>query len=963
MSLTKNWLSDAGTAVINHLRDHYMAGAPHINTLGPVQFPDIDEEPEDEDQDEQTIKNYSEDPQWKYTPNKAAYQLRLKPFKYEPIKTDVSFYIRIDEGCSDDLENNLLSIDELNESFIKVEVLVEQYPDLAEPKIKLYENGVEIIDNFEVIVDKNENMQVIQIEYKRFSNTFVSYISSGLTAIKQEYKVRLLKSLKKIDDYFILNVSLTNLSPATKMSSILSKNESDKIEGYKSKLFIEDERIYNPSGNRYGYLMEYVLKETLNSEISPYDEKSSSKTVNVIIDGLPENTSHFQGTLVFRDFTIFQEEVPKMTPGDKIGDFFEENGLSKELSDVLTIDKGYDSLYLFQEVSIKKILQNIRENNRKITMLSARTGGGKTEAFILPILNYCIENDSFGTKALIFYPTKALANSQANRIISLLYFLNKRIDGRKITLGLLHGDIPTTERNVDQYMQRTLPLECPKCETGRIEISSGNNLKCNSCGEVIDFVKIRTRTQVYASPPDIVITNPDTIIWDIMMRPQNHSIFGRPVYVCNSCGQTYVPLKTKRVCDSCKQRNLTEISPSVPKFAVFDEVHIAKGTFGINTSLFLSRLEYLLKKYASDYHESEHNLIKIGSTATIANAQFFGKTFFNVPEKDVVLVPKNNQEKESFYERGYDENIRRHHIYLMPYLYASISTIGRVINFLESSTKGLTKYGVKLESLGEYLRILTFVNSIRSSNALISATKRTVAYDNPDLPDLIGGHTTDFDHEKRAEIETKFNKGDLNIIFATSTLEVGVDFDRIDVIIINGFPYSFNDYLQRIGRAGRRTDSLIISVCQNWKPVDHYYFVNGRRMLNNPQSHSEPVPITRDNISAVKKHSLGCTFDYLMSRPDADKFARSYKALREVLDYKDKIINYVEKAIELSETYREEIIDDLDEFLEYIYDDSSGIIYDEKLMKAFIDNINFEYQLTNLRSTDKEVPVEIRWSL
>jgi ATP-dependent helicase YprA (DUF1998 family) len=438
-----------------------------------------------------------------------------------------------------------------------------------------------------------------------------------------------------------------------------------------------------------------------------------------------------------------------------------------------------------------------------------------------------------------------------------------------------------------------------------------------------------------------------------MARPNNHSIFGRPVYRCNTCNETYVTSKAKRSCEKCKGR-VELIRPCVPKVIVFDEIHLCKGTFGINTSLFLTRLEAILNKYSKKYWNAPQNLLKIGSTATIANPTYFGKTFFNVPSTSLVSIPKNLEEHLSFYQHNNDESIKRHHLFIMPYYYSPNATIGRAIDYIQSQAH---------KDLKEYLKILTFVNSIKASNTLIALTKRTVGANNRDLVSKIGGHTTDFDKNQRAMIETDFNKDELNVLFATSTLEVGVDFNRIDCLLIDGFPFSFNDYLQRIGRAGRRSDSLIFTVAQNWKPVDHYFFVNAKELLNDPVSNSEPIPITRNNIAASIKHSLGCIFDYIMSEDNSDEYFKGMKAYADVSKYKDQIMSHIKNSIGIPQAYEEEILQELNFLLKELEDYSGGLIYDEQFMKYFVNVLNDKYQLTNLRSTDKQVDIEIRWSL
>ena len=57
------------------------------------------------------------------------------------------------------------------------------------------------------------------------------------------------------------------------------------------------------------------------------------------------------------------------------------------------------------------------------TLVTTGTGSGKTEAFLLPILDHVIRarrDGITGTKALILYPMNALANDQAQRLAHLI---------------------------------------------------------------------------------------------------------------------------------------------------------------------------------------------------------------------------------------------------------------------------------------------------------------------------------------------------------------------------------------------------------------------------------------------------------------------------------------------------------------------------------------------------------------
>jgi superfamily II DNA/RNA helicase len=264
---------------------------------------------------------------------------------------------------------------------------------------------------------------------------------------------------------------------------------------------------------------------------------------------------------------------------------------------------------------------------------------------------------------------------------------------------------------------------------------------------------------------------------------------------------------------------------------------------------------------------------------------------------------------------------------------------------------------------GHYLifQTITFVNSIRASNNLIALNRRTVGAILSDIK--IDGHTTDFDRKSRARIERAFNRGDLHCIFATQTLEVGVDFRRVDVVVVNGFPFSFNDYLQRIGRGGRKKDSLVLTVCQNWKPIDHYYFSNAKEALKNPTLHIEPVPITRNNIEACKKHARGAFFDYIVSENSLPYSLDDFRSFKGITTRFADIEKYCIKALGQKGVLSKEISPALKDFVDYIENLAQNEMSSSTLMKRFMEAINEKYQLTSLRSTDREVVIEVRWTL
>jgi len=122
--------------------------------------------------------------------------------------------------------------------------------------------------------------------------------------------------------------------------------------------------------------------------------------------------------------------------------YCQERGLSQALADAMVRVLGQEfRLYEHQQKAIDFILEGLP------TVISTGTGSGKTESFLIPIIDYCLTNRQFGPKAILLYPMNALANDQVERLASL-------IQNTDITFGLFTGATPDKS---DQGEERKSP--------------------------------------------------------------------------------------------------------------------------------------------------------------------------------------------------------------------------------------------------------------------------------------------------------------------------------------------------------------------------------------------------------------------------------------------------------------------------------------------------------------------------
>ncbi|WP_291319345.1 DEAD/DEAH box helicase, partial [Desulfonatronospira sp.] len=114
-----------------------------------------------------------------------------------------------------------------------------------------------------------------------------------------------------------------------------------------------------------------------------------------------------------------------------------------------------------QKKAVESILDNVP------TVISAGTGSGKTECFLIPVLEHCLTSKDPGVKALLLYPMNALANDQMQRIAQLCRDTD-------VSYGLLTGATP----------EEPLPEK-----------------------SIEDANRKYSRREITKSPPDILLTN------------------------------------------------------------------------------------------------------------------------------------------------------------------------------------------------------------------------------------------------------------------------------------------------------------------------------------------------------------------------------------------------------------------------------------------------------------------------
>jgi ATP-dependent helicase YprA (DUF1998 family) len=225
------------------------------------------------------------------------------------------------------------------------------------------------------------------------------------------------------------------------------------------------------------------------------------------------------------------EATPEFAYGNSIQELVQQGILNVSFENLCRTGLPFERpLYLHQDQAIRKLCVGKRN-----LVVTTGTGSGKTEAFLIPILNHLLQEEKNGTldqpgvRALLLYPMNALANDQLKRLRIVL------ANYPSIKFGRYTGDTEQKFEKAQEKFYRQFH------------------------GETLLKNELICRDQMQQTPPHILLTNYAMLEY-LLLRPADNAFFD---------GST------------AKQW----------KYIVLDEAHIYNGAIGIEIAMLLRRLK------------------------------------------------------------------------------------------------------------------------------------------------------------------------------------------------------------------------------------------------------------------------------------------------------------------------------------------------------------------------------------
>jgi Helicase conserved C-terminal domain len=654
--------------------------------------------------------------------------------------------------------------------------------------------------------------------------------------------------------------------------------------------------------------------------------------------------------------------------------------------------------------AIPEIVDPTNPNREVVDLLFFPTGGGKTEAYLgltaFSILMRRLKNpEDVGMNVLMRYTLRLLTSQQFTRAASLICCLeiirtkNKELGNAPFKIGVWLGSDQTpnslkqAKADLNELTRGNLEknpfllLKCPYCGTelgpvkgegrGRRQAISGyyfvssrfffrcNDTNCpfGKLGSELPVVVIDE--QIYEDRPDLVIGTVDKFA-QIAWNDKTRNLFG-----FNELGDR-------------------EVSP--PSLIIQDELHLISGPLGSMAGLY----EVVIQDLCTDKRNIAPVLPKIiASTATVARFQKQILALFS-REDSVVFPPPPLNSKDSFFSRIEElEGVAapgRLYVGVFASGYSSYQTIQVRVG------TALIQAPVNIDELNRdpYWTGLWFFNSIRelgNTQTLIQSDMHEFSFvihrrdqrkkrrfvNSDAVLELTSRMKSDEVPQAISQLENSLqvnSKEVLDICLASNIIEVGIDIDRLGLLVIAGQPKSTSQYIQvsgRVGRDWRKAPGLVITVYSPLKPRDRSHYERFRSYHQKLYHFVEATSVTPFSHAVLERAVHAILATHVRMNGASNKGPLPYPAT-EIEDARLIILDAVKKSspqdLEVVESWLNRRIDEWNIWEKTKWNDRDGDTRQALIRPADVqlelNESNLFWKTPNsLRNVDAECPLEI----
>ena len=512
------------------------------------------------------------------------------------------------------------------------------------------------------------------------------------------------------------------------------------------------------------------------------------------------------------------------------------------------------------------------------------TGGGKTEAY-LGLIAFALllrrirgqgkAHEGRGVAVLLRYTLRLLTLDQLGRASTLICALEelrrlnpKELGNARFTIGLWVGATASANRlrEVHQALSdysggRTsspFPLStCPWCgesikiQNIKLVDVAGKPTKKNFARAAVYCDSTNCRfteakvpglglpvlfvdEQIYQEVPSFIVATVDKFAM-MPWRGDAGMLFGRVTHI--DAQRAYGVMH-----DPPKGATPVPEGLEPPELIVQDELHLISGPLGTMVGLYEAAVDYLC--------ERPYGPKIICSTATVRRAREQIQALFG--RKMCLFPPRGIIDTDNFFSKVETDKPGR--------LYVGVAAPGRALRavsvrtyavLLAAARKHFDPKGDPKQPADPYMTLVGYFNSLRELGGMrrlvedevankvkdIEEGKRPLLFVGPhpwagdrklELPaELTSRESTEHVKETKRRLaarRTSIDPEALDVVLASNMISVGLDIDRLGLMVVTGQPKTTSEYIQATSRVGRSYPGLVVTCLNTMRPRDRSHF-------------------------------------------------------------------------------------------------------------------------------------------
>lgn len=465
---------------------------------------------------------------------------------------------------------------------------------------------------------------------------------------------------------------------------------------------------------------------------------------------------------------------------------------------------------------------------------------------------------------------------------------------------------------------------------------------------------------IYKNVPVMIIGTVDKIA-QITWNPKIKELFGRKNHYSKTAGFVF---------DKKAKKNIDNLLP--PDLIIQDELHLISGPLGSLTGLYEIAIDYLCQRQCNG--KSIGPKI-IASTATIKGAKDQIKKLFarNFSQFPMAVVDS----RDNFFSEEIPLNEKPGRLYIgicSPGVSGKIHTV-----YTYSALLSIIRSYKSKQYLDPYWTLVGYFNTLKD----LSGTSMLLKDEIPIRLKLISDENINWSELNIDEMTSRMQASDIpkllanmektiedenpiDVVQATNMISVGVDIERLGLMIVHNQPKTVSEYIQATSRIGRKYPGLVINLFNSLRSRDLSHFEGFKTFHEALYKNVEPTSVTTFSAGCRDRGLTGLLVGLI--RQSNDELGEEYSAKEFKIDKSSNevmkfILNRVDE--DLRETVQKEILD-IFKWWEHRAQKFDKLAYGHKLyiknylLKQYNEKVkdpDVRSALNSLRNVEPELPV------